>query len=84
MELPASVEWTEVAFERYQRLPPKIRDLIIPKLESLKYNPQMYQIEPYGHWEGLRRMVVGRLKLYYNYAHLTHTIYIETIDPQPL
>lgn len=44
----------------------------------------MYQIESFGHWEGLRRMVVGRFKLYYNYAHFTNTIYIETIDPQPL
>lgn len=82
MEFPASLEWTQVAFERYQQLPPKTRDLIASKLELLKYHPQMYQVEPYGHWEGLRRLVVGRFKVYYNYAHSTHTIFIETIDPR--
>jgi len=75
----AKVVWSKRSFAQFQQLPDQLRERINNRLPLLQQNPQMYQLETAGKWEGLRRMVVGWYKLYYTYWHSEHTIYVETI-----
>lgn len=49
------------------------------RLVLLRQNPMMYQIEEAGHWEGIRRIILGEYKVYYTYWRPDNTLYIETI-----
>ena len=58
-----------------------VRSEILELTEQLAVFPEMYAVETFGRWAGLRRFFVKHMVVYYAYWAQNATLYVEVIVP---
>ena len=78
---PCRIVWADEALRTLQSLPHPVRGKIVQLIELLSVFPEMYAVETFGRWAGLRRFFILNLVVYYAYWPQDEAAYIEVIVP---
>ena len=78
---PCRLVWADEALRTFQSLPRPVREEILRLIDLLIVFPEMYAVETFGRWAGLRRFFVRGLMVLYAYWPESETAYIEVIVP---